>query len=34
LFLKKKNLLPESRHFARENAVSKNEVSLVFPKFW
>jgi len=34
LFIKKKNVLPESWHFARENAVSKNEDSLVFAKFW
>jgi len=33
VFLKKKNLLPESRHFARENAVSKNEDSLFFSIF-
>jgi len=25
---------PASRHFARENTVSKNEVSLFFSKFW
>jgi len=34
LFLKKFVLLPERGHFARENAVSKNEDSLVFSKFW
>jgi len=34
LYLKKKKLKPESRHFARENAVSKNEDSLVFSIFW
>jgi len=34
LFLKKIFLLPESRHFARENAVSRNEESLFFPIFW
>ena len=34
LFLTKKKLLPESRHFARENAFSKKEDSLVFCILW
>jgi len=33
-FLKKFFLLPESRHFARENTISENEVLLFFSRFW
>jgi len=34
LLIKNFFLLPASLHFARENTVSKNEVSLFFSKFW
>jgi len=33
MLLKQKKLLPESWHFTLENAVSKNEDSLIFSKF-